>query len=102
MTPISHRLRRARLSYRLGPPPPLPMPADSTQDLTALAQIDNPAQFVHEMYQKVLGRTSDLAGFAHYRNLLLSGVARHDVVALVAASPEARGRNIRFTWQGSP
>ena len=77
-------------------------PAGSIQDLTVLGQIDSPAQFVHDMYRSVLGRTCDLAGFTHFRNLLLCGVPRQDVLALIAASPEARGRNLRFTWQGYP
>jgi hypothetical protein len=73
----------------------------TTVDLTEIDRIQIPGLFVHEIYRRMLGRNCDPEGFTQYRNLLICGLSKIQVMALVAGSPEGQARGLRFTWHGS-
>jgi FkbM family methyltransferase len=78
-----------------------PQSASGFVDLTDMDRFGAADELVKEGYRRILGREGDGAGLAHYRDLLACGVPRAQVLAIIAASAEARSRNLRFLWHGT-
>jgi FkbM family methyltransferase len=106
MAQITRRMLRARLTEQLTSPPRSPLihtqpGAPEFVDLTDLDRFGPADELVKEGYRRILGREGDRAGLAHYRDLLAGGVPGSHVFAIIAASAEARARNVRFLWHGT-
>jgi FkbM family methyltransferase len=69
-------------------------------DLTDLDRFEAD-ELVREGYRRILGREGDREGLAHYRELRYCGVSKVQVLGIIAASAEARQRNLHFLWHGS-
>jgi len=69
-------------------------------ELADLMDITDPETFVTAIYRRVLGRDPDPGGWNHHLARLRAGEPRDAILQAVAASDEARGRGIAFTWEG--
>lgn len=54
--------------------------------------------FVHGVYQTVLGRPADAVGLADRVRMLQQGASRAEIIRTIASSDESRSRGLDLTW----
>ena len=80
---------------------PVPEQRPGAIDLSGLDQFETEDAFVRESHRRIVGREGDAEGIRHYRELLICGAPKIQVLAQLATSPEAKARSICFLWRGT-
>lgn len=85
------RRRLSAETTRNAPPPP-----ERWVDIAPLLELDG-EEFVRETYVRLLGRLPEPEGLRYWTSVLAAGTGKQECLEALAASDEARSRNVRLT-----